>query len=88
MAANSNSRVASNHTSKKQKVRRNIHPFTNNTRIKRASKIVKFNDSGEGDHVSDQRSNKENVLTYKSLKSRASDLLKMRETLPVYQHKR
>ncbi|AJS51033.1 BAK_1a_G0032240.mRNA.1.CDS.1 [Saccharomyces cerevisiae] len=88
MAANSNSRVASNHTSKKQKVRRNIHPFTNNTRIKRASKIVKFNDSGEGDHISDQRSNKENVLTYKSLKSRASDLLKMRETLPVYQHKR
>ena len=87
MAANTNISTGSKYVSKKPKVRKNVHPFTSNTRTKRASKVIKFNDSDEGDHVSEQLLKERNTVSYKSLKSRANDLLKMRETLPVYQHK-
>lgn len=87
MAGNTNISAGSKCISKKPKVRNNVHPFTSNTRTKRASKVIKFNDSDEGDHVSEQFLKEKNTVSYKSLKSRANDLLKMRETLPVYQHK-
>ncbi|CAI4045175.1 hypothetical protein N7582_003456 [Saccharomyces uvarum] len=86
-AANNNNSAGSKYASKKQNGRRNVHPFNRDTQTKNTSKVIRFNDSNEDDHVSNGLL-KGDIVTYKSLKSRASDLLQVRKTLPVYQHKR
>ncbi|CAI4044753.1 hypothetical protein SKDZ_11G1320 [Saccharomyces kudriavzevii ZP591] len=73
---------------KKQKAKRNVHPFQRDTKTKKVSKVIRFDDSDKDHLVSVERLKGENSLTYKSLKNRASDLLKVRKALPVYHHKR
>ncbi|EJS42982.1 dhr2p [Saccharomyces arboricola H-6] len=85
MTANNNENTGSQYASKKPKTRRNVHPFKRDVRAK---KVIRFNATEEDDHALYERLRTGNTATYKSLKSQADDLLKVRKTLPVFQHKR
>ena len=74
-AANNNNSAGSKYASKKQNGRRNVHPFNRDTQTKNTSKVIRFNDSNEDDHVSNGLL-KGDIVTYKSVSYTHLDVYK------------